>query len=130
MEEEDSQGSLTLWFHENKDKDGRPSNKVYGVTNCHVLRKNTTVDYEHRGGAPKDYVRVCGMRRFKRGVDEITQAIADHGVLADLWTREIVKLQEKGCRTRRTRERYGGLVANWTTRTKLSPISRPSMIKS
>jgi len=94
MEEEDSQGSLTLWFHENKDNDGNPSGKVYGISNCHVLRKNTTVDYEHRGGAPKDYVRVCGMRRFKRGVDEITKAIADHGILADLWAREIVKLQE------------------------------------
>jgi hypothetical protein len=56
--EEDSQGTLTLWFHENNDKDGNHSNKVYGVSNCHALRKNTTVDYEHRGGAPMDYVRV------------------------------------------------------------------------
>ena len=93
MEEEDSQGTLTLWFHENKDKDGNPSNKVYGVSNCHVLRKNTTVDYEHRGGAPMDHVRVCGIRRFQRGLDEITKAIADRGILADLWARDIVKLQ-------------------------------------
>jgi hypothetical protein len=95
MEEEVSQGTLTLWFHENKDKDGNPSNKVYGVSNCHVLRKNTTVDYEHRGGAPMDHVRVCGMRRFQRGLDEITKAIADRGILADLWARDIVKLQAK-----------------------------------
>lgn len=93
--EEDSQGTLTLWFHENKDKDGNPSNKVYGVSNCHVLRKNTTVDYEHRGGAPMNHVRVCGMRRFQRGLDEITKAIADRGVLADLWARDIVELQAK-----------------------------------
>ena len=59
MEEEESQGTLTLWFHENKYKDGNPSNKVYGISNCHVLRKNTTVDYEHRGSAPMDHVRVC-----------------------------------------------------------------------
>ncbi|KAM6490542.1 hypothetical protein JOM56_013885 [Amanita muscaria] len=90
MEQEDSQGTLTLWFHEIKDKNGNPSNKVYGVSNCHVLRKNTTVDYEHRGGAPMDHVRVCGMRRFQRGL-----AIADRGFLADIWARDIVKLQAK-----------------------------------
>jgi hypothetical protein len=56
--EEDSQGTLTLWFHEDKGNDGEPSNKVYGVSNCHPLRKNTTVDYEHRGGVPMDHVRV------------------------------------------------------------------------
>jgi len=95
MEEEDSQGTLTLWFHENKDKDGNPSNKVYGVSNCHVLRKNTTVDYEHIGGARMDRVRVCGMRRFQRGRDAITKAIANRSILADLWARDIVKLQAK-----------------------------------
>ena len=77
------------------DKNGNPSNKVYGVSNCHVLRKDTTVDYEHRDGAPMDHVRVCGMRRFERGLDEITKAIADHGILAELWARDIVKLQAK-----------------------------------
>ncbi|KAK2460790.1 hypothetical protein APHAL10511_007260 [Amanita phalloides] len=109
MEEDDTQGTLTLWFHENKDKDGNPSNKVYGVSNCHVLRRNTTVDYEHRGGAPMDHVRVSGMRRFKRGLDEITKAIADHGTLANLWAREIVKLQEKG---RQDTENARGIRAN------------------
>jgi len=95
MEEEDSQGTLTLWFHENKDKDGNPSSRVYRVSNCHILRKNTTMDYEHRGGARMDYVRVSRMCRFQRGLDEIMKAIADHGILADLWAREIVKLQAK-----------------------------------
>jgi hypothetical protein len=61
MEEEDAQGTLTLWFHENIGKDGNPSDKVYGVSNCHVLRKDITVDYEHKGGARKDHVRVCGL---------------------------------------------------------------------
>jgi hypothetical protein len=32
IQEEDGQGTLTLWFHENRDKDGNPSNKVYGVS--------------------------------------------------------------------------------------------------
>ncbi|ETW80721.1 hypothetical protein HETIRDRAFT_115919 [Heterobasidion irregulare TC 32-1] len=90
--EEMEEGTLTLWFHENKDKDGNPSNKVYGVSNCHVLRKHTNVDYEHRGGTPMDYVRLCGIRRFQRSLD-ITKAIADHGILADLWARDIVELQ-------------------------------------
>lgn len=94
-EELDAEGTLTLWFHENKDNDGNPSNKVYGVSNCHVLRQHTTAEYEHKGGAPKDYVRVSGMRRFQRGLDEIMKAIADHGILADIWAREIVKLQAK-----------------------------------
>ncbi|THU77060.1 hypothetical protein K435DRAFT_785161, partial [Dendrothele bispora CBS 962.96] len=95
MEEEDTQGTLTLWFHENKDTDGNPSNKVYGVSNCHVLRKNTTVDYEYQDGAPMEHVRVSGMRRFQRGLDEITKAIGDHGIRADLWAREIVQLEAK-----------------------------------
>ena len=81
------QGTLVLWFHENRDKDGNPSNKVYGVSCCHVLRKDTTVDYEHRVGAPKHYVRVCGKRRFQRGLDEITKATGDHSILVDLRTR-------------------------------------------
>ncbi|KAI0309190.1 hypothetical protein OF83DRAFT_1186441 [Amylostereum chailletii] len=78
MEEEDAQGTLTLWFHENKDKNGNPSDKVYG---------DTTIEYEQRGGTPKDHIR--------RGLNEIKKAIGDHGILADLWTREIVKLQAK-----------------------------------
>jgi len=93
MEEEDAQGTLTLWFHENKDKDGNPSDKVYGVSNCHVLRKDTTIKYEHRDGAPKNHVRVCGMRRFQWGLDEIRNVIGGRGILADLLTREIVELE-------------------------------------
>ena len=93
MEEEDAQGTLTLWFHESKDKDGNPSDKVYGVSNCHVLRKDTTVEYEHRSGTPENHVRVCGLRRFQRGLDEIRKAIDDHDILTDLWAREIFKLE-------------------------------------
>ena len=95
MEEEDAQGTLTLWFHENKDTDGNPSDKVYGVSNCHVLRKDTTVEYEHRAGAPKNHVRVCGMRRFQRGLNEIRKVIDGHGICVDLWAREIVELEAK-----------------------------------
>ena len=94
MEKDDSQGTLTLWFHENKDMDGNPSANVYGVSNCHVLRKNTTIDYERKGDAPKDFVRVCGVRRFRRGLDEIKKAISDHGIRASYFTQEIIGLEE------------------------------------
>ncbi|KAL4244947.1 Jacalin-type lectin domain-containing protein [Abortiporus biennis] len=96
MEEDDSQGTLTLWMHENKDNHGNPSDKVFGISNCHVLRKNTKVKYEHKAGAAKDHVRVCGMRRFQRGLNEITKAAADNLVFADLHARDIVRLQAKG----------------------------------
>ncbi|KAF5381360.1 hypothetical protein D9615_008320 [Tricholomella constricta] len=92
MEAED-EGTLTLWFHENKGKDGNPSYKVYGVSNCHVLRKNITVDYEHKGGAPKDFVRVCGLHRFQRGLDEIKTHISSHSFYAELYTQEIDGLE-------------------------------------
>ena len=40
-----------------------------------------------------EHVRVCGIRRFQRSLDDITKAIADHGILADLSSRDIVELQ-------------------------------------
>ena len=40
MEEEDVQGTHNLWFHENKDN---PSDKVYRVSCCHILRKDTII---------------------------------------------------------------------------------------
>jgi hypothetical protein len=95
MEEEDAQGTLTLWFHENKDEEGKPSNNVFGVSNCHVLRNDTTVEYEYKGGAPRDHVRVCGIRRFQRGLNEITKAISDHGIFADVYAQDIADLEEQ-----------------------------------
>lgn len=92
---EDMEGTLTLWFHENKDENGNPSDKVYGVSNCHVLRKDTTTEYEYKDGELKSHVQVCGMDRFKKGIDEIKKAVVDHVVRAELWTREIVRLRDK-----------------------------------
>ena len=34
------------------------------------------------------------MRRFQHGLDEITTAIADRGLLAELYIREIVELRK------------------------------------
>ena len=108
-EEEVAQGTLTLWFHENKDKNGNPSDKFYGFSNCHVLRADPTIEYEHRGSAPRDHVRVCGKRRFQQGLDEIKKGINDHRILADLWSREIVKLQAN---ERQDAENAGEICAN------------------
>lgn len=100
-ETDDAQGSLTLFFHENKDKRGNPSDKVLGVSNCHVLRKDTTVDYEFKGsGAAKQHVRANGMRRFQQGLDDIRTLIGNHGIVAEVYVREIVRLEAKQNRDR------------------------------
>ena len=96
MEGADAQGSVALFFHENKDKHGAPSAKVFGVSNCHILRKDTTVDYNFKGpGAPPQHVRLAGFHRFQRGLDEIKAAVGGHGTDADLLVREIAELNAK-----------------------------------
>ncbi|KAF9793113.1 hypothetical protein BJ322DRAFT_996293 [Thelephora terrestris] len=96
MEADDAQGSVTFFFHENCDKDGAPSSKVFGVSNKHVLRKDTTVHYELKGtGAPRQYVRVCGDRRYKRFVAD-TRALIDKNVDDSLrLAEEVARLEEK-----------------------------------
>ncbi|KAH9063587.1 hypothetical protein EDB87DRAFT_1777302 [Lactarius vividus] len=82
----DAQGNVKVFFHENKDKHGAPSAKVFGVSNCHVLREDTTVRYEFKGaGAPPQH----------RGLDEIKACVGGYGTDADLLTREIVELEAK-----------------------------------
>lgn len=95
LDKRDDQGTLTLWFHEILGKDGKPSDKVFGVTNCHVLRKDTTVEYEHRGGAAIRHVRVCGNRRFDRGFNETTDEIANRAMAAEILAREMANFQAK-----------------------------------
>ena len=41
----DAQGSVALFFHENKDERGAPSAKVFGVSNCHVRRLATDAKF-------------------------------------------------------------------------------------
>ena len=90
------EGSVGFFFHEGRDKRGNPSTKVFGVSNRHVLHEKIEGTYEFKGAsAPPQYVRVNGLRRFQRGLDEIKVSISDHGMLADL-AREIVKLEAKG----------------------------------
>ena len=90
----DAQGGVTLFFHENKDKHGNPSTKVFAISNCHILREDTTTAYEFKGpGAPYQHVRLAGLRRFQRGLDEIKACVAGYGGDADLLVREIVQLE-------------------------------------
>lgn len=91
--EKDSQGTLTLWLHETRDGNGEISPNIYGVSCCHVLREDTTRDYEHDGAAPKHLVRVCGARRFQRGLTEIERNISACGIRAGFWTREVARLE-------------------------------------
>jgi len=95
-EEEDAQGSVAFFFHENKDKCGNPSNKVFAVSNCHVLRKNTTDAYEFKGaGTPPQLVRLAGFHRHQRLLDESKATIGGLARDADLLAREIVALEAK-----------------------------------
>ena len=87
MGDTDAQGSVAFFFHENKDMGGNPSAKVFGVSNCHVLRENTTVAYEFKGtGAIPQHVRLAGFHRFQRGLDEIKARFGSYGTDADLLT--------------------------------------------
>ncbi|KAI5992341.1 hypothetical protein F5J12DRAFT_907396 [Pisolithus orientalis] len=82
----DTQGSVALFFHENKDNDGNPSAKVFAITNCHVLHEDTTITYEFKGtGAPRQH----------HGLDEIKDCISGCGTNANLLAREIVQLEVK-----------------------------------
>ena len=89
----DGQGSVTMSFYENNDKRGASSVKAFSDSNCHVLRKDTTVEYEFKGaGALVQHVRLAG---FQRGLDEIKACVSGYGTAADHLAREIVELEVK-----------------------------------
>ncbi|KZT09279.1 uncharacterized protein LAESUDRAFT_748449 [Laetiporus sulphureus 93-53] len=97
------EGVVVEWYEgavekliENKDKCGISRAKVLGVTNCHVLHVDTTVEYELKdAGAPPQHVRLAKFRRFQRDLDEIKACIGGYGTDADLLAREIVELEAK-----------------------------------
>ena len=92
-EADDAQGSVGFFFHENRTRCDEPSTRVFGVSNCHVLR-NTTVDYEFKGtGAARQLVHVAGSRRFQRNVNEIRARIGRLGSDAELLVTEIANLE-------------------------------------
>jgi len=93
-EADDAQGSVGFFFHENRTRRDEPSARVFGVSNCHVLRKTATVDYEFKEtGAARQLVRVAGSRRFQRGVNKIRAHIGHLGSDAELLVTEIADLE-------------------------------------
>ncbi|KAJ7104230.1 hypothetical protein B0H15DRAFT_896559 [Mycena belliarum] len=73
----DGQGSLGVFFHEGRDKDGKKSDRVFAFTNKHVVSECTKSDYElGRSGARKQYIRNCGLRRYEKMLEETRAAIA------------------------------------------------------
>lgn len=95
-EDDDAQGSVAFFFHENKTKHNEPSARVLGVSSRHVLRKTTTDDYQFKGaGAPPQLVRVNGSRRFQRGVNEIKALIGVYGSDAEHLATEIAALEQQ-----------------------------------
>ena len=95
-EDDDAQGSVAFFFHEDKTKHNEPSARVLGVSNRHVLRKTTTDDYQFKGaGAPPQLVRANGSRRFQRGVNEIKALIGVYGSDAEHLATEIAALEQQ-----------------------------------
>ena len=77
LQRKDAQGTLGIFFHEGKDKDGNKSDKVFAFTNKHVASENTATDYElGRSGARKQWIRNCGLRRFEKLLEETRAFIA------------------------------------------------------
>ena len=96
MEEDDGQGSVGFFFHENVDKHGNLSDKVLAITNHHVLCKVDDKMYDFRAqSSPRQQVRVCGTRRFQQGLDEIKTAVVNHGTDASVCAEEIAELEAK-----------------------------------
>ncbi|KAJ3535489.1 hypothetical protein NMY22_g6468 [Coprinellus aureogranulatus] len=95
LEEDDAQGSMTLYFHEVKDKDGKPSDKVFAVSNCHALRKDTTVDYTFKDpDVPKLLVRVMSQRRFSENLSRIEEAIASHADEVAMFAARVERMEK------------------------------------
>lgn len=93
MEEEDWQGTLGFFFRENINNDGEPSDKVLAVTNHHVLCRDAVQLYDHRNTNSHQHVRVCGARRFQRGLNEIRDIVAAHGIEVGARVEEIAELE-------------------------------------
>ncbi|KAF9076290.1 hypothetical protein BDP27DRAFT_1380351 [Rhodocollybia butyracea] len=84
----DAQGTVSFFFHENKYKNGEPSARVLAVSNMHVLRADTTVDYQFMGtGAPRQFVR--------RFLNETRALVAKNVVEAVRLAEEIARLEAK-----------------------------------
>lgn len=96
MQDDGAEGALAFFFHEGEDADGRPSARVFGVTNRHVLRTSASADYARaHNPAYKVYVRVCGARRFQALVNETRALIATKVCEAGRLPEEIAEQEAK-----------------------------------
>lgn len=93
----DAQGSLGLYFHEGKDRRGNKSKRVMCFTNKHVTSSDTTQDYEYSGrsGAPQQFMRNCGSRRFQQIVNETRAFIATRLGDAKLFAEQLAEMLAK-----------------------------------
>ena len=135
MQEEDAHCpghslTLTLWFHESRDKDGNPSNP--GVRSQQLPPPSiTSTEAAHPRitfGLAERVVSSAASTRSRRPLLITGFSLTLMPEISSNWRR-------RRRRTRRTRERSGGVDANWTTRTKLSFVLklealRPSTTKS
>ncbi|CAZ79969.1 unnamed protein product [Tuber melanosporum] len=94
MADTDSQGSLGLYFHRGKDRQGNKSKDVLAFTNKHVVSKKTNEDYKYSGrqGERKQYIRNCGHRRFERLLNEARALLAEKLGDAKLFAEQLAEL--------------------------------------
>lgn len=71
---DDAQGTITLLFKEVKTSEGDPSDRILALTNKHVASLVTTTHYNYDAANPQS-ILVCGDRRFRRGFEEIDDAV-------------------------------------------------------
>ena len=94
MAEDDSQGSLSIYFHRGTDKHGEKSREVMAITNKHVVSRKMKEDYEYNGrqGAPKKYIHNCGHRRFKEVLNETRALLAEKSGDARQFAEQLAEL--------------------------------------
>lgn len=71
---DDAQGTITLLFKEVKTSEGDHSDRILALTNKHVASLVTTTHYDYDAADPQS-ILVCGDRRFRRGFEEIDDAV-------------------------------------------------------
>jgi hypothetical protein len=125
MEKEDSQGTLTLWFHENRNKNGDLSNKVYGVSNCHVRTPLSTTSTN--AAQPGSSFEFADFVDSSRGLTR-SSSISVTMPFAQAFT---LKRSMDWRRRMRTilRTRSPRIEPSWTPRTMLSASSKTCTLK-
>jgi len=85
-----------LFLYKNKDRDSNLSNRVFNISNCHVLCKDTTIKYKFRGSSTAaQYIQVSDFYCFQHSLDKIKACISIYGTDANLLGRKIVELGVK-----------------------------------